>query len=191
MSYCQPEDVRAYVSIFQNKYDKLETEEQKTAYDEYIQEFIDRAEAYIDKNTGTKFSITEEERTFYRTDDNFFNTPDFVEIIRVDDLDGNEITDYKAYPPQFNVKNMIETPSHADDIVVNAKWGTVDPDGSGGWQTPSDIVQATLMITARLMKRGDFIFGTQGDVRNQVTVNTAIPADNDVMMILEPYKTWL
>lgn len=121
-------------------------------FNEQIDEWIESAESYIEKETGRVFVADEEfsDRKFDGDGDNFLLIDDCIEINLVEVDDGE--VEFLQYPANSLPITMIKLDKSKfsrgnQNVTVNAKWGYSE-------EPPADIILAATILAAGIVSNG-------------------------------------
>lgn len=201
--YCTLVELKAWLDI------------SDTADDTQLEKVIEAASRWIDHQTGRRFFLVTETRYYTALHYRYVyiedigresNEPVIFEMQTDDDADGTHETtwatsDYILMPlnGQAVVSSAIQSPYTS--VEVNRNTGDylfpagvqrgVKITGDFGYSAsaPADIKQACLMLSARLWKRKDSIFGIAGvaDLGVQA-VQVQFKKDPDIMALITPFR---
>lgn len=160
---------------------------------------LDTASAMVDQDTGRVFTSTVATKTLMSAGEQLLVVPDLVSVtsIKVDE-DGDGVFEETLTATDYELGSFNET--HAgwpyqwinriDDYWPIPVWGgrrkLVQINGTWGWSAvPTPIKQATLLMAARQVARGNASLGVQGvsdfgpfSIRN---------SDPDYVALIRPY----
>lgn len=161
---------------------------------------LDTASAMVDQDTGRVFTSTVATKTLMSAGEQLLVVPDLVSVtsIKVDE-DGDGVFEETLTAADFELISFNEThagwPYQAinriDDFWPIPVWGgrrrLVEVVGTWGWASvPMPIKQATLLMAARQVARGNASLGVQGvsdfgpfSIRN---------TDPDYVALIRPYS---
>lgn len=167
--------------------------------DAMIEDIIEAASRWIDMTTGLTFFGNTETRSFFvgeHTDGRTLRLDKWLlSVTTLTNGDGNTIASTKYTfrpandPPYYKIILMgnsgvfwqFTDDPEEDAITVAGSWGYSS-------SAPADIREACLLITARLWKRRDAVFGVAGSTAVGGQIIQGIPTDPDVMRLLKPYR---
>lgn len=171
---------------------------------------IEGASRWIDKKLKTQFFQTTEDRYFTARWGDRIWVDDFTAInsIKLDE-DGDDThevtlasTDWKAWPrnavshgrPYRSIRTTLNGDYSfpvgiPDGVLVNADWGFNT--GDSETDSPAEVRQACLLLSLRVYKRKDSIFGVAGSpqVGGVQIVQARITEDVDIMTLLGQIPT--
>jgi hypothetical protein len=166
-----------------------------TTRDGILEAIIEAASRWIDNTTGRQFYATSATRYFTAQDACQCDVSDLLTVTTLKtDEDGDRTyevtwatTDYDLMPYNYTPYLWLETTPNGNYYFPLTRKG-VQIVGTWGYAsaTPDIINEACLLISWRLFKRNEAVFGVSGN--NQLgQINLTIPKDEDVARMLAPY----
>lgn len=171
--------------------------------DSILEDAIEAASRAIDNHTGRRFYAASETRYYTARDPRCLYIDDLLSVttLKTDD-DGDRVyestwttSDYDLMPFNATLEtppapySWIETTPNGDQSFPVEVAKGVEVAGSFGYaSTAPDIIRyACLMLSSRLYKRRDSVFGVAG-FADLGEVRLSIPEDGDIVKILAPFK---
>lgn len=167
-----------------------------TNRDAFIEQMVEAASRLIDNITGRVFYATTATKYFTASNDECLRVKDLLSVTTLKtDEDGDRVyettwsaTDFDLMPFNDPPYQWIEVTPNGQHVFTRLAKG-VEIAGSWGFvaTTPDAINEACLLLTHRLYKRNDTVFGVLG-ASQLGQIRMEIPKDDDALALLAYYK---
>ncbi len=174
-----------------------------TDRDTALEQMIEAASRWIDTTCGRRFYAAAETRYFTAEYADLLFLPDLLSVTTLKTDDDNDRVyettwttadyDLEPYNAPYDIPpgpyTMLHVTDNGDYVFPTRVRKGVQIVGSWGYSstTPDAINEACMLLTWRLYKRNDAVFGVSGNTQLG-QINLTIPRDEDVTRLLEPFK---